>query len=69
MNNSLGLITPTNYEIEGESIAYDVLMLFNLKNKMKANRSKTDLLTILAYCRHHMDQSSYLVYGDYFEPG
>lgn len=41
-------------------------MLFDLKNKVRANRSKTDLLKILTYCRYHMDRSGYLVYGDYF---
>lgn len=46
-------------------------MLFDFKRKSETYlpRSKIDLLRILAFCRFHMIESGYMVYGDYFEQG
>lgn len=69
INNSLGLIVPTDYSVFGDSVGYDCLLLFNFKSKVKTSGGKVDLIKILMYCRHHMSKEGYIVFGDYFEKG
>lgn len=65
----MGLIAPTDYSITGQPVGYDCVLLFNLKSKVKASGGKVDLMSLLRYCRFHMDREGYLVFGDYFEEG
>lgn len=46
-------------------------MLFDFKRKSSAYlpANKIDLLRIITYCRFHMLDTGYMVYGDYFEQG
>jgi hypothetical protein len=60
---------PTDYSITGESVGYDCMILFNFKSKVKASEGNIDLMSILQYCRFHMDREGYVVFGDYFEEG
>jgi hypothetical protein len=62
----MGLIVHTDYSLSGKAVGYDCMLLFNFKNRVKASGGKPDLITILNYCRHHMDRNGYLVFGDFF---
>ena len=63
-----GLIQPTNYELEGEPMGYDCILLFSFKTKGTTDK-RADLLKMLSYARYHISEEGSLIIGDIFEKG
>lgn len=64
------LIEETSYAILGEPKKVDCFLFFNFKSKVDYLKKKNiDLVQILNFCRYHLSDQGYLVFGDYFEKG